>query len=91
MQLEGKNVSLANAADEVLKVYKPINSSFKEKEEAIAEYKKSQVAKAQVGAVNSGRNVRADLTLEDLRQKMYSQDSASRSSAIQERLKQIGL
>ena len=91
LRLEGKDVSLHKAADEVLKVYKPINSSLKDKEEAIAEYKKSQVAKAQVGAVNSGRNVRIDQSLEDLKQKMYSHNTADRSFAIQERLKQIGL
>jgi hypothetical protein len=91
LQLEGKNASLTLAADEVLKVYKPANFSFQEKEDAIAEYKKSQVAKAQVGAVNTGRNIRVDQTLEDIKRKMYSQNSADRSSAIQERLKQIGL
>jgi hypothetical protein len=91
LQIEGKNASLSHAADEVLKVYKPANSSFKEKEEAIAEYKKSQVAKAQVGAVNTGRNIRVDQTSEDLKRKMYSYNSADRSSAIQERLKNIGL
>lgn len=90
-QLEGKSSSLSFAADEVLKVYKPANSSLKEKEEAIAEYKKSQVAKAQVGAVNTGRNIRVDQTTEDLKRKMYSYNSADRSSAIQERLKNIGL
>ena len=90
-QLEGKSSNLSFAADEVLKVYKPANSSLREKEEAVAEYKKSQVAKAQVGAVNSGRNIRVDQTTEDLKRKMYSYNSADRSSAIQERLKSIGL
>ena len=91
LQLEGKNASLSYAADEVLKVYKPANYSLKEKEDAIAEYKKSQVAKAQVGAINTGRNIRVDQSIEDLKRKMYSHNSAERSSAIQERLKNIGL
>lgn len=91
LQLEGKNASLSLAADEVLKVYKPMNASTKEREEAVTEYKKTQVAKAQVGAVNAGRNIRVDTTTEDLKRKLYSYNSADRSSAIQERLKKIGL
>lgn len=91
LQLEGKNASLSLAADEVLRVYKPMNATLKEKEEAVAEYKKTQVAKAQSGAVNTGRNVRVDTTIEDLKRKLYSHNSADRSSAIQERLKNIGL
>lgn len=91
LQLEGKNASLSLAADEVLRVYKPMNATLKEKEEAVTEYKKNQVAKAQVGAVNAGRNVRVDTTIEDLKRKLYSHNSADRSSAIQERLKGIGL
>ena len=91
LQLEGKNASLSLAADEVLKVYRPMNATLKEKEEAVTEYKKTQVAKAQVGAVNTGRNIRVDTTVEDLKRKLYSHNSADRSSAIQERLKGIGL
>lgn len=91
LQLEGKNASLSLAADEVLKVYRPMNATLKEKEEAVTEYKKTQVAKAQVGAVNAGRNIRVDTTVEDLKRKLYSHNSADRSSAIQERLKGIGL
>ena len=91
LQLEGKNASLSLAADEVLKVYRPMNATLKEKEEAVTEYKKTQVAKAQVGAVNTGRNIRVDTTVEDLKRKLYSHSSADRSSAIQERLKGIGL
>jgi hypothetical protein len=79
------------AADEVLRVYKPMNANLKEREDAVAEYKKTQVAKAQVGSVNSGRNIRVDQTTEDLKQKMYSINSNDRSFAIQERLKKIGL
>ena len=91
LQLEGKNASLSLAADEVLKVYRPMNATLKEKEEAVTEYKKTQVAKAQVGAVNAGRNIRVDTTVEDLKRKLYSHNSADRSTAIQERLKGIGL
>ena len=91
LQLEGKNASLSMAADEVLRVYKPMNANLKEREDAVAEYKKTQVAKAQVGSVNSGRNIRVDQTTEDLKQKMYSINSNDRSFAIQERLKKIGL
>jgi hypothetical protein len=91
LQLEGKNASLSMAADEVLRVYKPMNATLKEREDAVSEYKKTQVAKAQVGSVNSGRNIRVDQTTEDLKQKMYSFNSNDRSFAIQERLKKIGL
>lgn len=91
LQLEGKNASLSMAADEVLRVYKPMNATLKEREDAVSEYKKTQVAKAQVGSVNSGRNIRVDQSTEDLKQKMYSYNSNDRSFAIQERLKKIGL
>lgn len=91
LQLEGKNASLSLAADEVLKVYKPMNASLKEREEAVTQYKKNQVAKAQVSAVNSGKNIRVDFTNEDLKAKMYSYSDKDRSFAIQERLKKIGL
>jgi hypothetical protein len=91
LQLEGKNASLSMAADEVLRVYKPINATLKEREDAVSEYKKAQVAKAQVGSVNSGRNIRVDQTIEELKQKLYSYNSNDRSFAIQERLKKIGL
>lgn len=91
LKLEGKNINLSQAADEVFKVYKPVNSSLKEKEDVIAEYKKTQVAKAHVGAVNNGRNVRTEQTVDDLKRMMYSQDSRKQSFAIQERLKAIGL
>jgi hypothetical protein len=91
LQLEGKNASLSMAADEVLRVYKPMNATLKEREDAVSEYKKAQVAKAQVGSVNSGRNIRVDQTIEDLKQKLYSYNSNDRSFAIQERLKKIGL
>ena len=91
LQLEGKNASLSMAADEVLRVYKPMNATLKEREDAVSEYKKTQVAKAQVGSVNSGRNIRVDQSIEDLKQKLYSFNSNDRSFAIQERLKKIGL
>ena len=91
LQLEGKNASLSMAADEVLRVYKPMNATLKEREDAVSEYKKTQVAKAQVGSVNSGRNIRVDQSIEDLKQKLYSYNSNDRSFAIQERLKKIGL
>ena len=91
LQLEGKNASLSHAADEVLKVYKPMNASLKEREEAVTEYKKTQVAKAQSGAVNSGRNIRVDMTAEDLKTKLYSINERDRNFAIQERLKRAGL
>lgn len=91
LKMEGKNVSLSQAAEQVIKVYKPVNSSLKEKEDVIAEYKKTQTAKAHVGAVNNGRNVRNDQTLDDLKRMMYSQNSTKSSLAIQERLKAIGL
>jgi hypothetical protein len=91
LQLEGKNASLSMAADEVLRVYKPMNSTLKEREDAVSEYKKTQVAKAQVGSVSTGKNIRTDFTTEDLKQKMYSFNSNDRSFAIQERLKKIGL
>lgn len=90
LRLEGEDSSLARAADEVLRVYKPTNFSLKEKEEAVAEYKKSQVAKAQVGTVNTGRNVRVDQSLEDLKAKLYSTNEADRSFAIRERMKGLG-
>ena len=79
------------ASDEVLRVYKPMNSTIKEREDAVTEYKKNQVAKAQVSAVNTGKNIRADFTAEDLKAKMYSYNTNDRSFAIRERLKQIGL
>jgi hypothetical protein len=91
LQLEGKNASLSMAADEVLRVYKPMNATLKEREDAVSEYKKTQVAKAQVGSVNTGRNIRVDQSIEDLKQKLYSYSSNDRSFAIQERLKKIGL
>lgn len=91
LQLEGRNASLSTAADEVLRVYKPMNASLKEREEAVTEYKKNQVAKAQVGAINSGKNVRVNLTNEDLKAKLYSFKETDRNFAIQERLRQIGL
>lgn len=91
LQLEGRNASLSLAADEVLKVYKPMNASLKEREEAVTEYKKNQVAKAQVGNVNPGKNVRVDFTTEDLKTKLYSYNEKDRSFAIQERLKKMGL
>jgi len=91
LQLEGKNASLSMAADEVLRVYKPINATLKEREEAVSEYKKTQVAKAQVGSVNTGRNIRVDMTAEDLKAKLYSYNEKDRNFAIQERLKKIGL
>jgi len=91
LQLEGKNASLSNAADEVLRVYKPINATLKEREEAVTEYKKTQVAKAQVSSVNTGKNIRVDLTSEDLKAKLYSFNERDRNFAIQERLKKIGL
>lgn len=91
LQLEGKNASLSLAADEVLRVYKPMNASIKEREEAVTQYKKTQVAKAQVGNVNPGKNVRVDFTSEDLKAKLYSYNEKDRSFAIQERLKKIGL
>jgi len=91
LQLEGKNASLSMAADEVLRVYKPMNATLKEREDAVSEYKKTQVAKAQVGLVSTGKNIRTDFTAEDLKQKMYSFNSNDRSFAIQERLKKIGL
>ena len=91
LQLEGRNASLSTAADEVLRVYKPMNATLKEREEAVNEYKKTQVAKAQVGAVNPGKNIRADFTQEDLKAKLYSYNSNDRSFAIRERLKNIGL
>jgi hypothetical protein len=90
LRLEGEDTSLSRVADEVLRVYKPTNFSLKEKEEAVAEYKKSQVAKAQVGTVNPGRNVRVDNSIEDLKAKLYSYNEADRSSAIRERLKKMG-
>jgi hypothetical protein len=91
LQLEGKNTSLSLAADEVLRVYKPMNATLKEREDAVSEYKKTQVAKAQVGTVNTGKNVRVDFTSEDLKQKLYSYNENDRSFAIRERLKRIGL
>jgi hypothetical protein len=91
LQLEGKNASLSNAADEVLRVYKPMNATLKEREEAVTEYKKTQVAKAQVSSVNTGKNIRVDLTSEDLKAKLYSFNERDRNFAIQERLKKIGL
>lgn len=91
LQLEGKNASLSLAADEVLRVYKPMNASLKEREEAVTEYKKNQVAKAQVGAINSGKNIRVDMTMEDLKAKIYSYNEKDRNFAIQERLKKMGL
>jgi len=91
LQLEGKNASLSMAADEVLRVYKPMNATLKEREDAVSEYKKTQVAKAQVGNVNTGRNIRVDMTSEDLKRKLYSYSDTDRSFAIQERLKKIGL
>lgn len=91
LQLEGKNASLSTAADEVLRVYKPMNATLKEREEAVSEYKKTQVAKAQVGSVNTGRNIRVDMTAEDLKAKLYSYNEKDRNFAIQERLKKIGL
>jgi len=91
LQLEGRNASLSMAADEVLRVYKPMNATLKEREDAVSEYKKTQVAKAQVGNVNTGRNIRVDMTSEDLKRKLYSYSDTDRSFAIQERLKKIGL
>ena len=91
LQLEGKNASLSMAADEVLRVYKPMNATLKEREEAVSEYKKTQVAKAQVGSVNTGKNIRVDMTTEDLKAKLYSYNEKDRNFAIQERLKKIGL
>jgi hypothetical protein len=91
LKLEGKSITLTDAADEVLKVYKPANYSLKEKEDAVAEYKKTQNAKAQVGAINTGRNVRTDYNKDDLKTFLYSNDSSKVSKAIQERLKQAGL
>lgn len=91
LQLEGKNASLTLAADEVLRIYRPMNASLKEREEAVTEYKKNQVAKAQVSSVNSGKNIRVDMTTEDLKTKIYSYDTKDRNFAIQERLKKIGL
>jgi F0F1-type ATP synthase membrane subunit b/b' len=71
--------------------WKPILAAIKEREDAVTEYKKNQVAKAQVSAVNTGKNIRADFTAEDLKAKMYSYNTNDRSFAIRERLKQIGL
>jgi hypothetical protein len=68
-----------------------MNATLKEREDAVSEYKKAQVAKAQVGSVNTGKNIRVDMTTEDLKAKLYSYNEKDRNFAIQERLKKIGL
>jgi hypothetical protein len=91
LKLEGKNASLSQVADEVLKIYRPMNFETKQTEQALEEYKKTQVAKAVQGTVSGGRNIRTEETVENLRQKMYSKDEQTRLSALAERMKRAGL
>lgn len=91
LKLEGKDVSLSKVADEVSKVYRPQNSKVADTEQALNDFKKSQVNKANVGAINTGRNVRVDETINDLRKVMYGNDPDARDRAIQQRLKNLGL
>jgi len=91
LKLEGKETSLSKVADEVSKVYRPQNSKVADTEQVINDYKKSQVNKANVGTLNSGRNIRVEENLSDLRKIMYGSDPEARDRAIQQRIRNAGL
>lgn len=85
---EGKNIPLANVADQVLSFYKPGSVAKKDAEKAVEEYKKSQQQVTSNAPISSSTGRRQEGTnLEDLRIRTQNGDS----QALRERLKALGI
>lgn len=83
---EGKKKSLTDIAAEVTKVYKAGHSPEKVREEAVSEFKESQIKKAQVSNVTRGTGQnREETPLSDLRERTKSGDER----ALDQRLSRL--
>jgi hypothetical protein len=84
---EGREQSLSEIAEEVSKFHTPSVKSEEIKEQAVAEFKKTQTVKAQASAVQTGRGQprEENVRLDELRDRTRRGDD----SALNERLKNI--